>query len=385
MYNIIIQSKYKDVFMVGIACVLVFVFMNSTSIVEGARNKKKDKKNDNKKNDNKKNDNKKNDNKKNDNKNNNKTDKKEVRKVVKEILPKMLKPPIEEIKKQQKQISSNLRGLSTRYKEFNKQIANVNTDIDKKIQEYNYKISSLYKSTEENLNGQYNMYKTGLSNDATVVANLIKQTDSNNSNLSEKITNTKNETKQYADDTKRIYEDVFGASTAKVIKQNNSEFKATEGFETKDYTGYATPNSNNKNLFHLENNLIQELNTFNTIYYSYVQCYSKGTCDVGNRKTISDVTTQADIVNAAITNLKNEYDRQNISTKDNIFENNHNEILNDSKSVDELRRSLDTKMDQILQNKKSSVEAQQHDSAVYAGIIWSILAISILFYIITEM
>ena len=215
--------------------------------------------------------------------------------------------------------------------------------------------------------------------------NLIKQTDSNNSNLSEKITNTKNETKQYADDTKRIYDDVFSASTAKVIKQNNSEFKATEGFETKDYTGYVTPNSNNKNLFHLENNLIDQLNTFNTIYYSYVQCYSKGTCDVGNRKTISDVTTQADIVNTAITDLKNEYDRQNISTKDNVFETNQNEILNDSKSVDELRRSLDNKMDQILQNKKSSVEAQQHDSTVYAGIIWSVLAISILFYIITEM
>ena len=370
MYNIIIQSKYKDVFMVGITCVLIFVFMNSTSIVEGARNKKKDKKKDDKKND---------------KKNDNKTDKKEVRKVVKEMLPKMLKPPIEEIKKQQKQISSNLRGLSTRYKEFNKQIADANTNIGKRIQEYNNRISIFNKKIKADLNGQYDMYKTGLTNDAAVVANLIKQTDSNNSNLSEKITNTKNETKQYADDTKRIYDDVFGASTAKVIKQNNSEFKATEGFETKDYAGYVTPNSNNKNLFHLENNLIQELNTFNTIYYSYVQCYSKGTCDVGNRKTISDVTNQAAIVNTAIADLKNEYDRQNISTKDNIFENNQNEILNDSKSVDELRRSLDTKMDKILQNKKSSVEAQQHDSAVYAGIIWSILAISVLFYIITEM
>ena len=297
----------------------------------------------------------------------------------------MLKPPIQKIKNQQNEISSNLRDLSTRYEKFNKQVEDANKNIDTKIQEYNDKLSNFYKSTEAELNGQYNMYKTGLSNDAAVVANLIKQTDSNNSNLSEKITNTKNETKQYADDTKRIYDDVFGASTAKVIKQNNTEFKATEGFETKDYTGYVRPNSNNKNLFHLENNLIQELNTFNTIYYSYVQCYSKGTCDVGNQKTISDVTTQADIVNAAITNLKNEYDKQNISTKENIFENNQNEILNDSKSVDELRRSLDTKMDKILQNKKSSVEAQQHDSAVYAGIIWSVLAISILFYIITEM
>jgi hypothetical protein len=297
----------------------------------------------------------------------------------------MLKPPIEKIKKQQKEISSNIRGLSTRYKRFNNQILNANKKIDKKIQEYNDKLSNFYKSTEAELNGQYNMYKTGLSNDAAAVTNLIKQTDSNNSNLSEKITTTKNETKQYADQTKRIYDDVFGASTAKVIKQNNSEFKATEGFETKDYTGYVTPNSNNKNLFHLENNLIEQLNTFNTIYYSYVQCYSKGTCDVGNRKTISDVTTQAAIVNTAITDLKNEYDRQNISTKDNVFETNQNEILNDSKSVDELRRSLDTKMDQILQNKKTSVEAQQHDSTVYAGIIWSVLAISILFYIITEM
>ena len=354
MYNIIIQSKYKDVFMVGITCVLIFVFMNSTRIVEGAKNKK--------------------------------DDEKEVRKVVEEILPKMLKPPIEEIKKQQEQISSN---LSTRYKKFDKkfdkQVTDANTKIDTKIQEYNDKLSNFYKSTEAELNGQYNMYKTELSNDAVAVTNLIKQTDSNNSNLSEKITNTKNETKQYADETKRIYDDVFSASTAKVIKQNNSEFKATEGFETKDYTGYVTPNSNNKNLFHLENNLIDQLNTFNTIYYSYVQCYSKGTCDVGNRKTISDVTTQAAIVNTAITDLKNEYDRQNISTKDNVFETNQNEILNDSKSVDELRRSIDNKMDQILQNKKSSVEAQQHDSTVYAGIIWSVLAISILFYIITEM
>jgi predicted nucleic acid-binding Zn-ribbon protein len=115
----------------------------------------------------------------------------------------MLKSPIAEIKKQQIKISSNLRGLSTRYKEFNKQIADANKNIDTKIQEYNDKISSLYKSTEAELNGQYNMYKTGLSNDAAVVANLIKQTDSNNSNLSEKITNTKNETKQYADDTKQ--------------------------------------------------------------------------------------------------------------------------------------------------------------------------------------
>ena len=41
MYNIIIQSKYKDVFIIGITCFLIFLFMNSTRIVEGATTKKK--------------------------------------------------------------------------------------------------------------------------------------------------------------------------------------------------------------------------------------------------------------------------------------------------------------------------------------------------------
>jgi hypothetical protein len=100
---------------------------------------------------------------------------------------------------------------------------------------------------------------------------------------------------------------------------------------------------------------------------------------------MDDVTNQAAVVNNAIADLKNEYDKQNIPTKENVFENNHKEVLNNSKSIDELRRSLDTKMDKILQNKKSSVESRQYDTTVYAGIIWSVLAISILFYIITEM
>ena len=387
MYNIIIQSKYKDVFIIGITCFLIFLFMNSRHIVEGARNKKKkDDKKDDKNDETMSNQTSSNQTSSNQTVSTNET---KIKNIIDEILPsmvsKMLQPPIDEIQKNQNKISSDLRLVSTGYKEFNKQIADANTNIDKKIQEYNDKISNVYKNTEADLNGQYNMYKTGLSNDATVVADLIKQTNTNNSNLSDKITNAQNEAKQYADDTKRIYDDVFGAATTKVIKQDNNEFKASEGFETKDYTGYVTPNSNNKNLFHLENILIHELNTFNTIYYSYIQCFSKGSCDVGNRKTMDDVTNQAAIVNTAITILKNEYDEQNIPTKENVFENNHKEILNNSKSIDELRRSLDTKMDKILQNKKSSVEAQQYDATVYAGIIWSVLAISILFYIITEM
>jgi hypothetical protein len=305
------------------------------------------------------------------------------------MVSKVLQPPITDIQKKQNQVSSQLRKVSNGYQNFNKEVAIANTNIDKKIQEYNDKISNISKNTETDLNGQYNMYKTGLSNDANVVADLIKQIDTKNSSFSEKITNAQNETKQYADNTKRIYDDVFGATTAKVIRQDNSEFQPADsmkqGFTTIDDTNYAKPNSNNKNLFHLENNLINELNTFNTIYYSYVRCYSSGNCDVGNRKTIDDVTNQATIVNNAIANLKNEYEKQNIQTKENVFIDNHQEILNNSKSIDELRRGLDAKMDTILQKNKSSIETKQYDATVYTGILWSILAILILFYIFIEM
>ena len=42
MYNIIIQSKYKNVYIIGITCFFILLVMNSTNIVEGARNKKKE-------------------------------------------------------------------------------------------------------------------------------------------------------------------------------------------------------------------------------------------------------------------------------------------------------------------------------------------------------
>jgi len=151
-----------------------------------------------------------------------------------------------------------------------------------------------------------------------------------------------------------------------------------------DGSQYIQSDSNDKNLFDLEKNVIDELNTFNTIYYSYLQC-SSGRCDLGNRKTITDIKEQSTAVNKAIDDLKNAYNERNIQTRNNSFQENHKEILDKSKSIDELRSGLDSKMESVLKNKIPVIEKQQYDATVYTGIIWSILAISILFYIITEM
>lgn len=51
-------------------------------------------------------------------------------------------------------------------------------------------------------------------------------------------------------------------------------------------------------------------------------------------------------------------------------------------AIDDLRRELDTKMQNVL-NKQDVVT--QYDSTVYTGIMWSILGTSFLYYIFTEM
>jgi hypothetical protein len=60
--------------------------------------------------------------------------------------------------------------------------------------------------------------------------------------------------------------------------------------------------------------------------------------------------------------------------------------MDKSKSIDELRRGLDEKMVTILKLKNPPNEMTlRYDSTVYTGIVWSVLATSIVFYIFTEM
>ena len=78
--------------------------------------------------------------------------------------------------------------------------------------------------------------------------------------------------------------------------------------------------------------------------------------------------------------------KTNINTNDGTFKTNHQEIMEKSKSIDELRRNLDSKMDAILKIRNPPNElTQQYDSTVYTGIMWSVLATSVLFYVFTEM
>lgn len=105
-------------------------------------------------------------------------------------------------------------------------------------------------------------------------------------------------------------------------------------------------------------------------------------CTVGTPVTEEKVISASHSVNERAEELKNKYENQPNYTSDTT----HESIMNKAKQIDELRRTMDTKMETILKNKNPPNElTRQYDSTVYTGIVWSILATSVLFYIFTEM
>jgi len=157
------------------------------------------------------------------------------------------------------------------------------------------------------------------------------------------------------------------------------EFTPIEKFTPMDGSGYI-----NKSLFDLEKVLIEKINDFNATYYRYIRC--KTTSCTENVKTEQDVKDKSVEVNKAITDLQTAYANAKLQTNDTTFKDNHKIIMEKANSIDELRRSLDTKMDTILKNRIIPNEmTKQYDSTVYTGIMWSVLATSVLFYVFTEM
>ena len=166
-----------------------------------------------------------------------------------------------------------------------------------------------------------------------------------------------------------------------MVQQDNAEYASSkEGFTSMTNTEYT------QKIFDLEKELVDAINHFNTIYYEYVRCLSGGSkCSVGTPVNEQNVIDASETVNRKANALQAAYDEAKINVKTADFKTNHESIMNKAKSVDELRRTLDTKMDTILKNKNPPSElTRQYDSTVYTGIMWSVLASSVLFYIFTE-
>ena len=186
---------------------------------------------------------------------------------------------------------------------------------------------------------------------------------------------------------KAVPESAVSESAVKpVVPESVPQVSGIQAFTSMSGTGYINRDANNKNLFDLEKDLVNAINDFNTSYYSFIRCSSGGSINCGNNVNEDVVNTKSQEVIRAATALKSAYKTANIQTNDGQFKSNHQEILVKSKSIDELRRNLDKKMETVIKSRNPPNElTQQYDSTVYTGIMWSVLATSVLFYVFTEM
>ena len=308
--------------------------------------------------------------------------------IIKKITPSMMKSslviPLAEIKKNQQDINNQIKTITSSENDFNKRVKNVISDLDQQAKTNMDNLTNYYKDISLNLYNQQNMYKTGLSNESTNALASIKSLNADSSALSNQAIVARDGAVESKNRVEKIYNDVFGKTTATIVQQDIQK----EAFTQRDFV----PNSGIKEgatfersvpiditLFDLEGKLISAINDFNTTYYAYIKCSSSGTVQCN----VKVVNAKAKAIHDAIAALQSKY---TYSITDEKFKENHQIIMDKSKSIDELRRGLDDKMATIIKMKTSPNEmTMQYDSTVYTGIMWSVLATSIVFYIFTEM
>jgi len=365
MYNIII-------FFILVACILVFLFINSQTIVEGAKNKGKSSSKTASKSTASKSDASASE----PMSSSDKQIKEQVNKALPLLVSRALNPIINNINRTQRTTKNELNDISRKMKNFDNKVTNSIKQLDSKTQDGITNLTETQKNVLSNLSQQYDMNKIGLSSQVSDATKSIKYMNTQISDASNEAVVAKNNAQKYSDLSQRIYNDVFGASTARVVHQDNQKLEK-----------FTQMNTINNNLFDLEIDLISKINEFNDTYYKYIRCSSGGSQEYcgTNNKTEANVTTAATAVNDAVKALEDAYKLSPTNTG-SLFESNHKEILEKAKTIDELRRSLDTKMDTIIKSKNPPNElTHQYDSTVYTGIMWSVLATSVLFYVFTEM
>jgi hypothetical protein len=325
--------------------------------------------------------------------------------------------------------------LNTRAVEFNKLIDDRGTDFNKGVAA---RMTEFNDNAEDKL-GAYNRNASMKKNEYEQTATT--QLDLLNSNYQSKIgelsslksgaetardqaVGAKDAAEEAKYKTQKMYDDVFKEASSRVVTQAN---KYRDGLNKNQTTGFYEPfgtiyealeNPVQQDVFDKEKDVIQDINDLNTKYYNFIICLtSNGTkCGTPN----NPVNTAFDYLNAffklygatqaEIDNIKQNLDTTLTNEQKNDIKNyNFNvqkgslnelsdlysnlktetdqteDIKKRAKAIDELRRDLDLKMDAILKSKSRIDEPSiTYDSTVYAGILWSILGTSLLFYVFTE-
>jgi len=145
--------------------------------------------------------------------------------------------------------------------------------------------------------------------------------------------------------------------------------------------------------------LMNDLNSFNLKYAKYVKCNGATTllnscapddftcCSHADQDmtTLINLQTKINSDIASFNTSVGKYDKLSVQQSD--FDSNHKKIIQTEADVQKLRQDLDIKMREIYNVNGTIVNDSfvQYESTMYTGMLFTILATTILYYTFTKL
>lgn len=151
------------------------------------------------------------------------------------------------------------------------------------------------------------------------------------------------------------------------------------------------------NVFNKEKDVVDKINTFYKKYHEYLRCINcnltNNTCNTDKCNVINEELDKKyqeliDSMNNMDTSLNglNINGNRTIPTTED-YEKTYNRLKTDHGSILNLRNELDEKLNYInnVKNSYSDIHANQYNSSIYTGILMSILATTMLYYVFIKL
>ena len=304
-------------------------------------------------------------------------DQQTVQSILEKITPAILKPYIDNIKQSQDNVTQMQDELMQLQSNLNNKTATINNQQKQLNTDLN-NVTSYYKDLSSNMLGQYTMYKTALANESSLGLSSIKSAVQTAQTSADIAKDNATVAQTYANKTQTIYNNVFGNTTANVVHND----LAVEGFSVCEGLSsiYTTDGTTPGNIFKLEEELVSAINDFNTQYAQYMRC--KATTCTQNTVSEDTIKNKATAIQAKVQELKNAYATSSNDITGATYENNHRDIMDKANQLLQTRAELDAKIANIMQ--PASELNRFYDSTIYSKIVLSVLASSIAYYIITN-
>ena len=149
------------------------------------------------------------------------------------------------------------------------------------------------------------------------------------------------------------------------------------------------PIQENQTDFAAFNEDVKNLNSIGTKLTNYLDCYKDGKrgedeCDAAD-KSMNDLRNEINEARLTYTNYSDfETDVNDLSKGINSSQDEHEILLNNHSEVKKLRNELDQKMREIYEADDTDIQIMDNSSS-YITLTWTVLAISLLYYLFRKL